>query len=150
MGNTHLYVKTRQQIAQEYGISTRTLRRWLLKSDIKLPNRLLGPKEQIMIYEKFGDPNQDIQTRWTPLAGIVLVDGVLNCPVLTEFVPICTKLAKGFLHEKLNFIKDKFELNIFHFVMLLVQLFLWTNTDSINRKNIISWRKLPLFLQLFW
>jgi len=58
MGNKHVYVKTRQQIAQEYGISTRTLRRWLLKSEINLPKRLLGPKEQAIIYEKFGNPNQ--------------------------------------------------------------------------------------------
>ena len=60
MENTHFQVKTRQQIAQEYGISTRTLRRWLKKAEIKLPNRLLGPKEQILIYEEFGYPSKPI------------------------------------------------------------------------------------------
>ncbi|MEM7187092.1 MAG: helix-turn-helix domain-containing protein [Bacteroidota bacterium] len=57
MGNTHIHAKTRQQIAEEYGISPRTLRRWLKNSNIQLPNRLLGPKEQLKIYQEFGDPN---------------------------------------------------------------------------------------------
>lgn len=51
-----LIVKTRQQIAIEYGISPRTLRRWLKINKINLPNRLLCPYEQEIIYEKFGYP----------------------------------------------------------------------------------------------
>jgi len=58
MENSHFQAKTRQQIAQEYGISTRTLSRWLLKTNITLPSRLLGPKEQLLIYNEFGDPNR--------------------------------------------------------------------------------------------
>jgi hypothetical protein len=57
MGNAYFQVKTRQQIAHEYGISSRTLRRWLNKAEINLPNRLLGPNEQILIYKEFGNPN---------------------------------------------------------------------------------------------
>ena len=49
--------KTRRQIAAEYGITARTLRRWLKKYNINLPNRLLCPKEQAIIYSYFGDPN---------------------------------------------------------------------------------------------
>ena len=49
-------VKTRQQIAFEYGVSPRTLRRWLKQSEIDLPKRLLCPKEQNLIYKKFGKP----------------------------------------------------------------------------------------------
>ena len=52
----YIQVKTRQQIANEYGISTRTLRRWLTQNDITLPSRLLGPKEQELIYQTFGRP----------------------------------------------------------------------------------------------
>jgi transposase-like protein len=48
--------KTREQVASEYGISARTLRRWLKKSGIKLPDRLLCPKEQTIIYQEFGFP----------------------------------------------------------------------------------------------
>ena len=47
--------KTRKQIADEYGISPRTLRRWLKKYNISLPNRLLCPKEQQIIYQSFGN-----------------------------------------------------------------------------------------------
>lgn len=50
-------VKTRQQIAIEYGISPRTLRRWLKQNEIYLPKRLLCPKEQEKIYKKFGSPS---------------------------------------------------------------------------------------------
>ncbi|MEM9918268.1 MAG: helix-turn-helix domain-containing protein [Bacteroidota bacterium] len=49
-------VKTRQQIADEYGISPRTLRRWLKKYNIELPNRLISPKDQQVIYDLFGNP----------------------------------------------------------------------------------------------
>lgn len=56
---TSLQAKTREQIALEYGISARTLRRWLKKSGIQLPNRLLCPKEQIQIYQEFGFPNHN-------------------------------------------------------------------------------------------
>jgi methylphosphotriester-DNA--protein-cysteine methyltransferase len=51
-------VKTRQEIAAEYGISPRTLRRWLKKHNIILPNRMLCPNEQKIVYNLLGSPNQ--------------------------------------------------------------------------------------------
>lgn len=51
-----LTVKTRKQIADEYGICERTFRRWLEKAGIKLPKRMLAPKEWQQIYDEFGEP----------------------------------------------------------------------------------------------
>lgn len=51
--------KTRIEIAEEYGISRRTLQRWLKKENIQLSNRLLTPTEQRRIYMKFGLPKSD-------------------------------------------------------------------------------------------
>lgn len=48
--------KTRQQIANEYGISRKTLYNWLKKEHIVLRKRLVTPKEQFLIYKKFGHP----------------------------------------------------------------------------------------------
>lgn len=50
--------KTRQQIADEYGISRKTLSRWLKKAGIVLEGYLISPKEQALIYETFGDPRK--------------------------------------------------------------------------------------------
>ena len=50
--------KTRLQIAAEYGVSTRTLRRWLLRYQVSLPPGLLCPKEQAHIYQALGKPPQ--------------------------------------------------------------------------------------------
>jgi len=51
-----LKAKTREQIAEEYGISTRTLRRLFKSHHIKLSQRLIYPKEQLKIYKTFGEP----------------------------------------------------------------------------------------------
>ncbi|MFN7117934.1 MAG: helix-turn-helix domain-containing protein [Saprospiraceae bacterium] len=51
-------VKTRQQIADEYGISRKTLSRWLKKAGIHLDGYLIAPKEQALIYQTFGDPRK--------------------------------------------------------------------------------------------
>ena len=48
--------KTRKEIAREYGIHPKTLRRWLKKAEIELPKGLVDPKHQYIIYQKFGDP----------------------------------------------------------------------------------------------
>ncbi len=49
--------KTRQEVATEYGICTKTLRRWLKKSNITLPSRdLISPKMIQEIYNRFGCP----------------------------------------------------------------------------------------------
>ncbi len=49
-------VKTRKQIADEYGISPKILSRWLKKQNIKLTTGLITPKEQENIYNIFGKP----------------------------------------------------------------------------------------------
>lgn len=52
-----LQAKTRQEIAAEYGISPRTLTRWLQKYRIDIPSRdRLSPKVVALIYEVFGCP----------------------------------------------------------------------------------------------
>lgn len=51
-------VKTRQEVAQEYGISRRTFYNWLQREGIKLTNRLITPKEQQEIYDKLGRPSK--------------------------------------------------------------------------------------------
>jgi len=51
-------VKTREEVAKEYGISRRTFYNWLQREGIKLTNRLITPKEQQKIYEKFGRPTR--------------------------------------------------------------------------------------------
>ena len=51
-------VKTRSQIAEEYGISRRTLYNWCKREGIDLPARgALCPKTQTKIYEVFGPPH---------------------------------------------------------------------------------------------
>jgi hypothetical protein len=45
--------KSRQEIAQEYGISARTLCRWIKKNQLLIPNGLISPKDQDQINKKF-------------------------------------------------------------------------------------------------
>ena len=49
--------KTRNEVAAELGISTKTLRRWLKKHAITITERdLIPPKELSVIYTVFGWP----------------------------------------------------------------------------------------------
>jgi len=48
--------KTRSQIAEEYGISRRTLYNWLNKSKLEFDRSLLIPKEVEQVYRTFGNP----------------------------------------------------------------------------------------------
>ncbi len=48
--------KTRQQIAEEYGVCTKTLNKWLRTNNINIGRGLITPKEQKMIYLKLGFP----------------------------------------------------------------------------------------------
>ncbi|MEM9544834.1 MAG: helix-turn-helix domain-containing protein [Bacteroidota bacterium] len=48
--------KTKYQIAQELGVSLRTLQRWIKKSDIEVPRGLVSPQKQNEIFEKLGYP----------------------------------------------------------------------------------------------
>lgn len=52
------HVKTRAQIAHEYGISVRTLYRWLKNHHIEVPSGVLKPVHQILIYQAFGAPEK--------------------------------------------------------------------------------------------
>ncbi len=56
MNNFLAKTKTRSQVADEYGITPRTLRRWIKKYNINLPPGLICPKDQKKIYEKLGTP----------------------------------------------------------------------------------------------
>lgn len=49
-------MKSRQQIAYEYGISERTLMRRLKILGVELPLGLITPKWQIIIYATLGEP----------------------------------------------------------------------------------------------
>jgi hypothetical protein len=46
--------KSRQVIAEEFGISTKTLSRWIVKEKLQIPQGLISPKDQELIYKKFG------------------------------------------------------------------------------------------------
>lgn len=50
-------VKTRQQMADEYGVCRKTFNKFLKKKNIKLERGLISPKDQENIYEKLGVPN---------------------------------------------------------------------------------------------
>ena len=49
--------KTRQQIALEYGICTKTFNKWLKNADIKLPIGSITPYFQELINKNLGSPN---------------------------------------------------------------------------------------------
>lgn len=46
--------KTKQQLAEEYGICIRTFNKWLLERNITIKRGLISPKEQEIIYSKLG------------------------------------------------------------------------------------------------
>ena len=48
--------KTKQQIAEEYGVCTKTFNKWLKKYSIEIDRGLINPKEQEVIYLKLGIP----------------------------------------------------------------------------------------------
>jgi len=50
-------VKTKQQMADEYGVCRKTFNRLLQKKHIRLERGLISPKDQLFIYQKLGSPN---------------------------------------------------------------------------------------------
>jgi hypothetical protein len=48
--------KSKQQIADEYGVCTKTLNKWLREERIKVKRGLITPKRQAIIYRKLGIP----------------------------------------------------------------------------------------------
>jgi len=51
-----LKTKTRKEVAEEYGISPRTLIRWFKKANIQTPPGLIDPYHLKIIYTTFGIP----------------------------------------------------------------------------------------------
>jgi transposase-like protein len=49
-------VKSRQEIACEYGINRKTFYYWVKKSNLQLPGGVLCPSDIKKIYKRFGDP----------------------------------------------------------------------------------------------
>jgi len=49
-------LKTRQQIAEEYGVCTKTFNKLLKNKGIILDKGLITPKDQQIIYERIGIP----------------------------------------------------------------------------------------------
>jgi len=50
-------VKTKQQMADEYGVCRKTFSKLLQKKHIKLSRGLIYPKDQMSIYTKLGEPH---------------------------------------------------------------------------------------------
>ena len=52
--NKKRHAKTREQISEEYGISVKTLKKWIKNSGIELPKGLISPSWQERLYQHFG------------------------------------------------------------------------------------------------
>lgn len=50
-------VKTKQQMADEYGVCRKTFVKLLTEQNIKLGRVLISPREQLKIYQKLGLPD---------------------------------------------------------------------------------------------
>jgi hypothetical protein len=50
-------VKTKQQMADEYGVCRKTFIKLLTEQNIKLRRILISPREQLTIYKKLGLPD---------------------------------------------------------------------------------------------
>lgn len=57
MENHNSIAKTKQQMADEYGVCIKTFDRLMKKNKIKLDRGLIYPKQQLNIYNKLGFPN---------------------------------------------------------------------------------------------
>jgi hypothetical protein len=57
MGNPNGAVKTKQQMADEYGVCRKTFSKLLLKKNIRLDRGLISPKDQMKIYNALGLPD---------------------------------------------------------------------------------------------
>jgi hypothetical protein len=56
MRSENKYAKSKQQIAIEYGVCTKTLNKWFKEEKIFLKRGLINPKKQEIIYRKLGIP----------------------------------------------------------------------------------------------
>lgn len=58
MESLFLRAKSRQEVADEYGIGVKTLNRWFKKANIKITRGLLDPYHLQIIYNTFGVPKR--------------------------------------------------------------------------------------------
>ena len=56
--STNRIAKTREQIADQYGISTKTLKKWFNNAGLKIPSGLICPSDQEKIYQHLGVPQE--------------------------------------------------------------------------------------------
>jgi hypothetical protein len=56
MENHYGGVKTKQQMAEEYGVCRKTFNKLLLKKNIRLGRGVISPKDQLLIYTELGNP----------------------------------------------------------------------------------------------
>jgi len=56
MNNHYGCVKTKQQMADEFGICRKTFNKLLVRKNIKLDRGLISPKDQMIIYNELGIP----------------------------------------------------------------------------------------------
>ncbi|HVN58741.1 MAG TPA: hypothetical protein VMT63_10610 [Bacteroidales bacterium] len=59
-------VKTKQQMADEFGICRKTFNRLMLKKNIRLERGLIYPRDQRSIYEALGSPGDQGKISATP------------------------------------------------------------------------------------
>ena len=53
-----LVAKTRQELALEYGIDVKTLKRWFTRRNVDVPSGKIDPNHLRIIYEAFGVPKK--------------------------------------------------------------------------------------------
>jgi hypothetical protein len=54
-------VKTKQQMADEYGVCRKTFNKLLSKKNIRLDRGLICPRDQMIIYTELGSPDLQVQ-----------------------------------------------------------------------------------------
>ncbi len=54
--NLNLGPRYRNEVAKEYGISSRTLNRWIKRAGLDIPKGLIDPYHLKIIYKTFGIP----------------------------------------------------------------------------------------------
>jgi hypothetical protein len=70
MENHNGGVKTKQQMADEYGVCRKTFNRLLRKKHVKLDRGLISPKDQYLIYDKLGIPNSTLKFTYPPKSSL--------------------------------------------------------------------------------
>lgn len=82
--------KTRQEIAQEYGIDRKTFYRWMKRTGLPVTKGLLCPSEMEVIYNTFGKPYSAENEMSSSLKR-----------QMSQYVPICPNMTHNFYWNKL-------------------------------------------------